>query len=360
MHKLLRHNPLRRALLLSGLGGTLLPARALPRSRLRFPRDHGAHPDFRTEWWYITGHAKAGEREFGFQVTFFRSRIEATQAMTSGFAAKHLVFAHAAITDVQGNKLWHDQRTARMSGNPQTDLASASETDTAITLRDWSLVRRDGVYVATLRTPDFSLDLRFSETQAMVLQGDKGLSRKGPDAAQASYYYSLPQLTAQGALTLQGQRHDVTGTAWLDHEWSQALLDRRAVGWDWIGMNLFDGSSLMAYRLRTATGEMLWGGGSFRHPKSDLFIFRPGAVAFQPLRRWKSPFTGTTYPVEWLVRTPADFYTVKAVVDAQELDSRASTGAVYWEGLSRLYDSNDRLVGQGYLEMTGYAQPLRL
>lgn len=354
------HKPMRRALLLSSLAGPLLPSFALPPAQLRFPRDLGSHPDFRTEWWYVTGHAKAGEREFGFQVTFFRSRIDTTQAMTSGFAAKHLVFAHAAITDVQGNKLWHDQRTARMSSQASTDLASASEADTAITLRDWSLVHRDGVYLATLRTPDFSLDLQFSETQAMVLQGDKGLSRKGPEAAQASYYYSLPQLKVQGALTLQGQRHSVTGTAWLDHEWSQALLDRRAVGWDWIGMNLFDGSSLMAYRLRTASGEMLWGGGSFRHPKSDLFIFRPGAVAFQPLRRWKSPLTGTTYPVEWLVRTPADFYTVKAAIDAQELDSRASTGAVYWEGLSRLYDGNNRLVGQGYLEMTGYGKPLRL
>ena len=356
------HNPnaLRRALLLSGMGGALLPAYALPPTQLRFPRDLGSHPDFRTEWWYVTGHATAGEREFGFQVTFFRSRIDSTQAMTSGFAAKHLVFAHAAITDVQGNKLWHDQRTARMSGQASTDLASASEADTAITLRDWSLVRQGGVYLAALRTPDFSLDLQFTETQAMVLQGDKGLSRKGPEPEQASYYYSLPQLKAEGALTLQGQRHTVTGTAWLDHEWSQALLDRRAVGWDWIGMNLSDGSSLMAYRLRTASGEMLWGGGSFRHPKSDLFIFRPSAVAFQPLRRWKSPVTGTTYPVEWLVCTPADFYTVKAVVDAQELDSRASTGAVYWEGLSRLYDGNNRLVGQGYLEMTGYGQALRL
>ncbi|MES3011767.1 MAG: carotenoid 1,2-hydratase [Pseudomonadota bacterium] len=355
-----RHSPLRRALLLSSLGGTLMPALALPPAQLRFPRDLGSHPDFRTEWWYVTGHAQAGAREFGFQVTFFRSRIDATQAMRSGFAAKHLVFAHAAITDVQGHKLWHDQRTARMSGQPSTDLASASEADTAIALRDWSLVRQNGRYLATVRAADFGMQLQFNETQAMVLQGDQGLSRKGPDAAQASYYYSLPQLQVQGALTLQGQRHTVTGTAWLDHEWSQALLDTRAVGWDWIGMNLSDGSALTAYRLRTATGDTLWDGGSFRHPRSGLFVFRQGEVVFKPLRHWTSPATGTRYPVEWRVQTPADFYTVKAVVDAQELDSRASTGAIYWEGLSRLYDSHDRLVGQGYLEMTGHGQALRL
>lgn len=360
MHHPLPHNPLRRALLLSGLGGVVPPARALPPARLRFPRDLGSHPDFRTEWWYVTGHATAGGREFGFQVTFFRSRIDATQALRSGFAAKHLVFAHAAITDVQGQQLWHDQRTARMSGNPSTDLASASEADTAVTLRDWSLVRRDGVYTATVRTPDFGLDLRFSETQAMVLQGDQGLSRKGPDAAQASYYYSLPQLQVQGSLALKGQRHAVTGSAWLDHEWSQALLHPQAVGWDWIGMNLSDGSALTAFRLRTATGDTLWDGGSFRHPRSKLFVFRRGEVVFRPLRFWKSPATGIRYPVAWQVQTPADVYTVEAVVDAQELDSRASTGAIYWEGLSRLLDRRGQQVGQGYLEMTGYGQPLRL
>jgi predicted secreted hydrolase len=133
-----------------------------------------------------------------------------------------------------------------------------------------------------------------------------------------------------------------------------------AVGWDWIGMNLQDGRALTAFRLRSKTGRTLWDGGSFRPRAGSPYIFSPGEVVFSPQRVWKSPTSQASYPVEWIVRTPADFYTVRAVIDNQELDSRASTGAIYWEGLSELLDSNGRLVGHGYLEMTGYAQPLRL
>jgi predicted secreted hydrolase len=154
----------------------------------------------------------------------------------------------------------------------------------------------------------------------------------------------------------------VEGTAWLDHEWSQSLLDPQAVGWDWIGMNLLDGSALTAFQLRDKSGGALWDGGSYRHPSmgDKPQLFSPGEVLFKPLRRWTSPLTKASYPVEWMVRTPADVYTVKAVIDPQELDSRASTGAVYWEGLSELFDSQGQLAGRGYLEMTGYASPLRL
>jgi len=161
-------------------------------------------------------------------------------------------------------------------------------------------------------------------------------------------------------LSLQGRRFEVTGKAWLDHEWSQELLHPQAVGWDWIGMNLDDGSALTAFRLRRQDGSALWDGGSLRTSGGALHTFSPGEVVFSPQRRWTSPLSQATYPVEWIVRTPADFYTVKAVIDNQELDSRASTGAIYWEGLSELFDSNGKRVGRGYLEMTGYAQRLRL
>ncbi|MES2973562.1 MAG: carotenoid 1,2-hydratase [Pseudomonadota bacterium] len=345
----------RRMLLLAGLA-CAGPASALPPAALSFPRDHGSHPDFRTEWWYITGHASSGTREFGFQVTFFRSRVDATQQMKSGFAAKQLLFAHAAVTDVQGKKLWHDQRIARDG----FDVASADLKDTAIRLRDWSLVRKGDAYTATLPAGDFNIALQFTPTQAVLLQGDKGLSRKGPDAAQASYYYSQPQLAARGSLTVKGESFDVTGKAWLDHEWSRELMHPQAVGWDWIGMNLDDGSALTAFRLRDRAGATLWDGGSYRHPKASTYVFSRGEVIFQPVRSWKSPLSNASYPVEWGVRTPADIYTVKALIDNQELDSRGSTGAIYWEGLSDLIDSNGKRVGRGYLEMTGYARPLRL
>ena len=338
---------------LAALGGA---AHALPSRTLSFPRDRGSHPDFKTEWWYITGHCTSGTRTFGFQLTFFRSRVDSTQGMTSKFAAKQLLFAHAAVTDVDGKKLWHDQRIARDGFG----VAFASETDMAVKLRDWSLQAQGNRYTAELPANDFGLKLQFNETQNVLLQGQQGLSRKGPDEKQASYYYSQPQLAVTGSLRVQGKTFDVTGTAWLDHEWSQELLAPGAVGWDWMGMNLLDGSALTAFRLRDKAGNALWDGGSFRSANKDLYIFSRGEVIFKPTRFWKSPLTQTSYPVEWIVRTPADFFTVKAVIDNQELDSRQSTGAIYWEGLSELIDSNGKRVGSGYLEMTGYAAPLRM
>ena len=347
----------------------LLPAtrqaRALPARTLQFPRDLGSHPDLRTEWWYITGQATSGGRVFGFQLTFFRSRVDATQAMQSRFAARQLLFAHAAITDVQGKKLWHDQRIARAG----FDIAGADEADTGVRLHDWSLRREGGDLAATLPSRDFSLQLRFAETQPMLLQGQAGLSRKGPQPEQASYYYSVPQLAVSGQLTLQGQRFAIDAPApdpslqsraWLDHEWSEALMHPEAVGWDWIGMNLFDGSALTAFHLRRADGSALWDGGSFRAEGQAARIFAQGEVRFVPERWWTSPASRGRYPVLWRVETPAGQYTVRAVLDAQELDSRGTTGAVYWEGLSDLLDAQGRLVGRGYLEMTGYAARLRL
>jgi predicted secreted hydrolase len=339
-----------------GIGGK---ADALPLKTLAFPRDRGSHPDFRTEWWYITGQALStgsGNRAFGFQLTFFRSRVEATQAMTSKFAARQLVFAHAAITDVQGKKLWHDQRISREG----FEVAAASEADMQVRLRDWSLRAGGKRYTAELPGNDFSMKLAFDETQPVLLQGKQGLSRKGPEEKQSSYYYSQPQLQTSGTLQVKGQTFEVAGKAWLDHEWSQELLHPQATGWDWIGMNLDDGSALTAFRLRDKEGGALWDGGSFRSAKGDLYTFTQGEVIFKPVRSWKSPLTQTTYPVEWVVRTPADFYTVRAVIDNQELDSRQSTGSIYWEGLSELIDSNGKRVGMGYLEMTGYASPLRM
>jgi predicted secreted hydrolase len=366
---------------------TLLPnAYALPERALSFPRDHGSHPDHRTEWWYITGYGSDGTRDVGFQVTFFRSRVDATQNMQSKFAAKQLLFAHAAVTDVQGKKLLHDQRIARAGFG----IALASELDTQVKLRDWTLGRNatNGAYQTNIKARDFTIDLQFAPQQPLLLQGKNGLSRKGPDVKQASYYYSQPQLQASGNIYINGQRitlssqaialgnqatppNTASGTpapkpssaAWLDHEWSQELLHPEAVGWDWIGMNLFDGSALTAFQLRKKDGRALWTGGSFRATSSSglqTFIAQPGEVQFQAIKGWTSPLTGAKYPIQWLVRTPADYYTVKAVIPNQELDSRSSTGAVYWEGLSDLFDSNDKHVGRGYLEMTGYTGALKI
>ena len=356
----------------AGLGALLWPgaAQALPARTLAFPRDHGSHPELRTEWWYITGHVQAQGQPWGFQLTFFRSRVDATQGLQSAFAAKQLLFAHAAITDVKGQRLRHDQRIARAGFG----VAQASEVDTRIRLQDWTLERNDvpgstpggeprSRYTTRITGSELGLELQFDSMQPVLLQGQQGLSRKGPDAAQASYYYSQPQLAVSGHLTVAGRRMAVepgTGRAWMDHEWSEALMHPQAVGWDWIGMNLEDGSALTAFRLRRADGSALWAGGSFRARGQAVQVFGAEDVVFAPERWWTSAASNARYPVQWRVQTPVGRFAVHALLDAQELDSQGSTGAIYWEGLSELRDASDQVVGRGYLEMTGYARALRL
>jgi predicted secreted hydrolase len=214
--------------------------------------------------------------------------------------------------------------------------------------------------VAASDTGAFALDLVLDATQPVLLQGRAGWSQKGPSPEQASHYYSEPQLATSGTLTVDGRALPVSGRAWLDHEWSDSLLAADAVGWDWIGMNLDDGSALTAFRLRRADGSALWAGGSLRRPGGATLDFAPEAVRFVAGRTWTSAATRATYPVEWTLESPAGRHTVRPLVDAQELDGRASTGLVYWEGLSDLLDAGGRRVGSGYLEMTGYAGRLAL
>ncbi len=335
---------------------------------LAFPADHGSHNDARTEWWYLTGWLRdEAQRLHGFQVTFFRSRVDPAQGLKSRLAARQLLFAHAALTDVAGRAHWHDQALARWNGEPAAwpiPQASAAVHDTDVRLRGWQLQRQadDGAYLTEIRANDFALMLDATPTQPLLLQGELGWSRKGPRPEQASHYYSQPQLSVSGQVELSQRRLKVQGRAWLDHEWSEELLHPEAVGWDWIGMNLDDGASLTAFRLRRADGSALWAGGSWRSAKGGpARIFQPHEIAFEPLRHWTSPGTGIRYPVEWRITTPAGRFVVASLLDAQELDSRRSTGAIYWEGLSELRsaDGGSRL-GLGYLELTGYGARLAL
>jgi predicted secreted hydrolase len=349
----------RRALLLAGLAASS-GVHALPEKKLTFPRDSGSHPEFRTERWTVAGHAKSGDREFGFQVTFFRSRVDATEGVKSKLAAKQMVFAQGAVTDVQGKKLLQDQRAAQGS----VDIATASTADTDIQLKDWSLKHSANGYAVQWAGSDkgnaFKLALSLKPAQKVLLQGVDGLSQKGPEDKHASYYYSEPQLKTQGVISVGGKNLAIEGTAWLDHEWSEEPPHPDVVGWDWIGMNLFDGGALTVFRLRDAKGRSFWGGGSRRAPDGRSFPFTPNAAKFSVESTWKSPLTQAVYPVEWTVRMPTEFYTIKAVIYNQELDCRASGGAIYWAGLSDLFDGAGRHIGRGYLEMTGYAKALRL
>jgi predicted secreted hydrolase len=340
---------------------------------LQFPRDHGAHPGSRTEWWYATGWLGAGDAatalpQLGFQLTFFRSRTGLGEDSSSRFAARQLLFAHAAVTELApgATRHRHAQRITRWNGQPGSAAGQASVTDAAVHIGNWRLKREPGAgaldarWRAELPASDFGLALELRRTQPPLLQGDSGFSRKGPDEVQASHYYSEPQLAARGSVTLDGRVRTLSGRAWLDHEWSDQILHPEATGWDWIGFNLLDGSALTAFVLRRRDGTALWAGGSYRRAGEAGASFTPDAVRFTPQRWWTSPATQARYPVEWLIDSPAGRHTVRALLDAQELDASGSTGTVYWEGLSELRDARGTRVGLGYLEMTGYSGALRL
>ncbi len=387
---------------------------------LRFPRDHGAHTGARIEWWYATGWLQgAGGRLLGFQLTFFRSRTGLALALPGRFAPRQLLFAHAAISDIQAGTHHHAQRISRWSGDDLLPEAHARRADTGLVLGRWTLQRESAPKAAALRRPPpqgrgetlgaarrlflmsaatgqggqtgqpeagaanpavldrywaqvaapeagFTLALQLLATQPLLLQGEAGFSRKGPTPQQASHYYSMPQMAVRAQLSLAGKDQALSGRGWLDHEWSDQLLAGGAVGWDWIGINLSDGGALTAFVLRGAAGRVLWAGGSHRpapgsaNRQATVRNFAPEEVVFSPLREWLSPASGARYPVQWRVQTPAGTFELRALLDNQELDSRASTGAVYWEGLAELLAPGGARAGLGYLEMTGRAQPLKL
>ena len=347
-----------------GLALTALPLRtpavdypAVVRGQvLAFPRDHGAHPRFRTEWWYITGIVRDRDGgELGVQVTFFRSRPGVAEDSPSRFAPRQLVFAHAAVADAAHGRLRHDQRAARAV----FDLAGAAEETTRAWIDNWSLALDGEAYVARIAAREFALDLRFAATQPVLLQGEGGFSRKGPRVEQASHYYSRPQLDVAGRVEVAGRARDVTGRAWLDHEWSSEYLAEDAIGWDWIGINLDDGGALMAYRIRDRNNGAFWAGGVRRDAQGRDRSFTPDEVRFEPQRTWRSPRTGYAYPVAFRVRAGGVDYAIEPMMDDQELDSSLSTGVVYWEGAVRVLVGG-RPVGRGYLELTGYGGTLRI
>jgi len=328
---------------------------------LMFPRDHGAHLGTRTEWWYATGWlGTPAAPELGWQVTFFRSRTGLAADNPSRFAPRQLLFAHAAVTALSSRRHLHDERIVRWSGAQDSRSGRAAVADADVHIGTWRLHRDAAGWQVAVPARDFTLALQLAPTQPLLLQGDAGFSRKGPQEAQASHYYSAAQLQTSGKVVLAGATVASPGRAWLDHEWSQEILHPEAVGWDWIGMNLFDGSALTAFVLRRQDGSVLWAGGSFRAAGAASTSFTPNQISMTPGRRWRSPASDTSYPVHWQLDTPAGRFNVQSLLDAQELDSRASTGTIYWEGLSELLDSQGRRVGLGYLEMTGYAARLRL
>lgn len=327
-----------------------------PGKVFEFPRDHGAHPDFRIEWWYVTGWLeRPGGTPLGFQVTFFRARAEYETGNPSRFALRQAIFAHAALADPDVGRLAHDQRGAREA----LGLAGAAEGGTRVWVDDWRLEQHEGGYGARIPAAGFALHLDFGAGGPPVLQGERGFSRKGPRPHEASYYYSRPHITVSGRVEAGGRDVPVSGQGWLDHEWSSAYLAPEAGGWDWIGVNLDDGGALMAFRMRARAGGVYYAGGSLRRAGGDTRELTPAEVEFAPLRTWRSPRTGVEYPVAMRVRTSDVEWLIEPLMDDQELDSRTSTGTIYWEGAVRVL-RDGATVGKGYLELTGYWRPMQL
>jgi predicted secreted hydrolase len=303
----------------------------------------------------VTGELETRRGPMGFQVTFFRVRNPGADANPSRFSPRQLLFAHAALADPAKGRLLHDQRSARALAN----LVEASEADTAVRIDDWRLAKESGAYRARIDAEGFALDLTMTPTQPILLQGEGGFSRQGAGAGEASYYYSEPQLRVEGRVRSAGETLEVHGGAWLDHEWSSRLLADDAVGWDWLGANLEGGGALMAFRIRGKDGAPLWASAMLRMPGAPPLPADRAAVRFSTRREWKSPRTGTVYPVAMDVEVAGKAWRVDPLMDDQELDARGSTGNVYWEGAVRVEGAKGER-GRGYLELTGYAGRLAL
>jgi predicted secreted hydrolase len=344
------------SLLCCGVLADTVYAPVVPGRPLVFPADYGSHPEFRTEWWYVTGwlHTEHGE-PLGFQITFFRTKPDIDAANPSAFAPRQLLIAHCAISDPTRGHLWQDQKIRRAG----LGLAESKTADTDVWVESWSLRRQDAVYRTRIDAEDFSLSLALEPTQAALLNGDAGFSRKDLAQRVASFYYSLPHLKVSGSIARGGAADKVSGEAWFDHEWSSEYLDPAAQGWDWTGINFADGGALMAFRIRGTQGMKRWAGGTYRAPDGHTQMLGPDDVDFVPQRQWLSPRTGIKYPVQWQVRAGGRRYVLRPLMDDQENDTRLSTGAIYWEGAVRAFNADQQL-GQGYLELTGYGEKLQL
>lgn len=331
-----------------------------PRS-LKFPLDHGPHPDFQTEWWYYTGNLQTSDdRHFGYQLTFFRRALQPAslrQPRNSRLAVEQIYMAHLAISDVAGNQFYAFERFERGAA----DLAGASAVPLyQVWLHDWSVKQvSENEYRLHAEEEDVTLDLTLVDEKGIVLQGDKGYSRKGPEVGNASIYYSQPRLESTGEIILNGISYSVSGLSWLDREISTSALSEGQVGWDWFALQLDDGSELMVYLLRRADGSV----DSF----SKGIYIQPGKVAvnleasdFQVVsgRTWRSPHTGADYPAQWKINIPSVDLSLQ--IEPFFADQELNLSFIYWEGAVRVDGTRagKNLAGSGYVELTGYARSL--
>jgi len=316
---------------------------------LVFPADHAMHPGFRNEWWYFTGNlSDAAGRRYGFQFTLFRFAVAPGEPLDSDFDSDAIWMAHFAISDVARKRFISEERFARGA----LDLAGATADEWW--LRDWTVTRTEDGWRLRAQLDDASLDLDLAPRKPVVLQGDSGYSQKGPAQGNASRYYSITRIEADGRLVLDGNAADVTGSAWLDREWGSSQLGPGIAGWDWFALQLKDGRDLMLYRLRTEGGEASrFSAGVLVEADGGYRVLGREDFAFEEIRRWEDR-QGVDWPVAWRVLLPAEGmeFEVRPAFDAQRW--YATVG--YWEGAVDVIDPVDqRTLGRGYLELSGYA-----
>ena len=341
-------------------GGTLTAEgwrQAAPGYRWRFPRDHGSHPEYRIEWWYYTGNLAAADgRRFGYQVTFFRVGVDPAPENPSRWTVRDLFMAHLAVTDLATGRHLAGERLDRGA----LGWAGARTDTFDVWNGDWRASLDGGGHRLLAVDGSFGVDLRLAPGKGPTLHGENGFSRKGPSAGNASQYYSMTRMPTTGRVRLDGEWVDVAGASWMDHEFGTTFLEPGQVGWDWFSLQLDDGAELMVFRLRRADGGPAeHSAGTWVDADGTATSLGRDDARLVPGRRWASAASGAAYPVEWRVEVPARRarFEVAAALDAQEMDTAASTGVTYWEGAVTVTGQvGDRPVrGRGYLEMTGYA-----
>jgi predicted secreted hydrolase len=335
-------------------------ARAVAPIEFAFPRDHGPHPQFRTEWWYYTGNLQdAGGNDYGYQLTFFRSALTPEMAQrTSNLAANQVFMAHFALTDGARSEHESFERYSRGAGG----LAGAQgEPRFGVWLEDWSAVEV-GPEVVRLRANaegeagEAAIDLMLRQTRPPVLQGEAGLDQKGPEVGNASYYYSLVGLESSGVITSAGRAVEVSGVSWMDHEFGTSALSPDAAGWDWFSLQLDNGAALMLYTIRKTDGSWAQAAGSLAWPDGSQTALREGDFSLQATGEWTSPDTGIRYASGWRVTLPAQGATLEItpLIPDQEMD----VSFVYWEGAVEVMGTwqGEPVAGKGYVELTGYGE----
>jgi predicted secreted hydrolase len=334
---------------------------------LEFPQDHGAHPGYRTEWWYYTGNlrSKSG-RQFGFQLTFFRSRISPRgaekewPAEPSAWRSSQVYLAHAALSDVDGKRHMHIEDVSRAA----LGLAGVrqSEEYTEVFLKNWFTRVEPDSHTLNLKSADFSFKLTFRPKKPLVFHGDRGYDIKGSTPERASCYYSFTRLTGQGEITMGGDTFAVTGQAWMDHEFSTASLEPGITGWDWFSLQLSDNSEIMVYLFRTKTGGIhSASSGTYVRADSTVRKLIREDIMVDVMDTWQSKQSKARYPVRWRLQIAALAVDLKvhAKFVNQEMRTLDSTGVTYWEGSVAIDGIKNKqpIKGEGYVELTGYAEP---